>query len=218
MGTRGLTMVISKEQTKVAQYGQWDHYPEGQGLTILKFLLSLKGDYNGFQAKVDKLRWITDDEMKQVDETTADEFESQYPNLDRDTGGEILSLIHTGKIIKEHYLTGKKTLKHNVVFLQDSSSFAADSLFCEWAYVIDLDKNTFEVYEGFNKTPLNVDERFYGISSDVKSASDNDIDNEYYPVKHLKTYSLLSLPSVEEFLEEMNGLLKVEEDEEDSIG
>ena len=38
MGTRNLTMVISENKTKVAQYGQWDGYPEGQGKTILKFL------------------------------------------------------------------------------------------------------------------------------------------------------------------------------------
>ena len=33
MGTRGLTMVVSKGKTRVAQYGQWDHYPSGQGRT-----------------------------------------------------------------------------------------------------------------------------------------------------------------------------------------
>ena len=38
MGTRNLTMVISQEKTKVAQYGQWDGYPEGQGVKILSIL------------------------------------------------------------------------------------------------------------------------------------------------------------------------------------
>jgi len=38
MGTRGLTSVIYKNETKIAQYGQWDHYPAGQGATVLKFL------------------------------------------------------------------------------------------------------------------------------------------------------------------------------------
>lgn len=37
MGTRGLTMVICDGETKVAQYGQWDHYPEGNGITCLEF-------------------------------------------------------------------------------------------------------------------------------------------------------------------------------------
>ncbi len=41
MGTRNLTLVKDKEgKTKVAQYGQWDGYPEGQGTTILNFIRS----------------------------------------------------------------------------------------------------------------------------------------------------------------------------------
>lgn len=31
MGTRNLTAVYLDGQYKVAQYGQWDGYPEGQG-------------------------------------------------------------------------------------------------------------------------------------------------------------------------------------------
>jgi hypothetical protein len=38
MGTRHLIKVIYNKETKVAQYGQWDGYPDGQGLTILNFL------------------------------------------------------------------------------------------------------------------------------------------------------------------------------------
>lgn len=38
MGTRNLTAVYLDGQYKVAQYGQWDGYPEGQGITVLTFL------------------------------------------------------------------------------------------------------------------------------------------------------------------------------------
>ena len=38
MGTRNLTAVYIDGEYKVAQYGQWDGYPEGQGLTALHFL------------------------------------------------------------------------------------------------------------------------------------------------------------------------------------
>lgn len=35
----------------------------------------------------------------------------------------------------------------------DSTSFLADSLFCEWAYIWNCDTKKFEVYRGFNKNP-----------------------------------------------------------------
>ena len=38
MGTRNLTIVHSNGEYKVAQYGQWDGYPEGLGCQLLKYL------------------------------------------------------------------------------------------------------------------------------------------------------------------------------------
>ncbi|MHC5949058.1 hypothetical protein ACVXZ3_04645 [Providencia hangzhouensis] len=38
MGTRHLICVAKDGDYKVAQYGQWDGYPSGQGLTLLTFL------------------------------------------------------------------------------------------------------------------------------------------------------------------------------------
>lgn len=38
MGTRNLTIVHSNGEYKVAQYGQWDGYPEGLGVQLLKYL------------------------------------------------------------------------------------------------------------------------------------------------------------------------------------
>ena len=42
MGTRNLTMVINqKGEKKVAQYGQWDGYPSGVGVSVLNFLKNI---------------------------------------------------------------------------------------------------------------------------------------------------------------------------------
>lgn len=80
-------------------------------------------------------------------------------------------------------------------------SFAADSLFCEYAYVVDLDQRTFEVYKGYNQHPVEPEERFANMEGK----------DEYYPVKHLTTFSLDALPTNEEFLEITE---KSDEDEE----
>lgn len=42
MGTRNLTMVQFNNEIKVAQYGQWDGEPDGQGATVLEFCSNKK--------------------------------------------------------------------------------------------------------------------------------------------------------------------------------
>ena len=44
MGTRNLTAVFMDGEYKVAQYGQWDGYPSGQGVDILNILKNAKKD------------------------------------------------------------------------------------------------------------------------------------------------------------------------------
>ena len=37
MGTRHLIAVMADGKYQVAQYGQWDGYPSGQGVSVLTF-------------------------------------------------------------------------------------------------------------------------------------------------------------------------------------
>lgn len=179
MGTRHLIAVQLDGKYKVAQYGQWDGYPSGQGATVLGFL----GKYNRkeFEAKVRAAQWITDAEIDKVNDDikkTGEGWKKKYPELTRDTGAEILQLVNDSP-------PGIK--------LKDSLSFATDGLFCEWAYVIDLDKNTLEVFKGFNKKPLKKGERFRGMKPE------KDASPKYTAVKLVKSYPLDSLPAQEQF-------------------
>ncbi len=141
MGTRHLTCVVKDGEFKVAQYGQWDGYPTGQGKTIVEFL---QGRFNKemFLKKLAKVDWITEDIMKRywkeagakgdthwVGMDVSDRFKQLHPELHRDTGAKVLEIIQMGK----------------VKYLDNEINFANDSLFCEWCYVLDLDNDVLEV-------------------------------------------------------------------------
>ena len=186
MGTRNLTIVHKNGEYKVAQYGQWDGYPEGLGVTLLNFLKGI--NMNAFKNVIDDVSFYTQEELenidKQIDEARKNipnfEWQRHYPHLSRDCGGEILTHIAFRGVTK----------------VKNSINFAADSLFCEWAYVIDLDTNKFEVYKGFNKEKLSSDERFYYLEE--KS------EGNYHPIKFIKAYDINNLPDEKIFVAELN--------------
>lgn len=190
MGTRNLTMVISNKETKVAQYGQWDGYPSGQGATALEFLHNM--NVLEFQEKLKKVKFINEEKQKEIDTwlksigcengwmnmDQSAQYQRMYPLLTRDNGAKVLQLISDSV--------------DDEIWLHDETNFAADSLFCEWAYVIDLDKGYFEVYEGFQKKPLGKTQRFKYLEGNGES--------EYYPIRMVKKYDLDELPTMEKFL------------------
>ena len=187
MGTRHIIIVHSDNSNRVAQFGQWDGYPEGQGLTVLRFLRDM--NRSQFETNVRQVKSLTADEvgLKWVDAGAdpdsnfvnmeiSKRFERMYPQLHRDCGAKVLQLIHDQPAGLE-------------LFLQ--IDFVGDGLFCEYAYVIDLDTNKLEVYRGFNRTPLDENERF---------ASFQEKDSKYTPVKFWHAFDLNALPSDDEFL------------------
>lgn len=201
MGTRNLTAVMMDGNYKIAQYEQWDGYPSGQGITILKFLAGV-GNIEKLKAALKRCRFLDDNQDKEfiaeydanapawsTDPDNRTHKQKRWFNLyiHRDIGGKILENIANSEDAE--------------ILLYNSIDFAGDSLFCEYAYVVDLDKGTFEVYEGFNKEPLAADERFsgYPISEVAESRS-----SMYYQVKHIATFQLSELPSADDFLATFN--------------
>lgn len=237
MGTRNLTMVVHGGQVKVAQYGQWDGYPEGTGKDILRFLR------DGFMREqfvenLGRAVFITSEEedslllpilnqaiadkrseaKRQLDHYATEgksdteeasrllgslealkpltagqswinmaqsEVKSEtFPALHRNIGGKVLKFIQDSK--------------EDPIYLHDERSFANESLFCEWAYVVDLDNNYLEVYRGFNEAPLEEGERFF---------PGEPLDDEYQPVKFVTKFDIGALPSDEDFLAKIKGLV-----------
>jgi hypothetical protein len=191
MGTRNLIEVYNQDGLKVSQYGQWDGYPEGQGKHILNFLHSI--DILEFNKKLDNCKFLIYKDLELLDE-------QRIPvphHRSRDRGAEILEIINNNE--------------EEILELKSSHSFGFNSLFCEFAYVIDICKNTFEIYEGFNHNKLEITERFYSLYNE--NMNPEKFDTEYFGVKLIKTYYLNNLPDEETFLKELNEILDNKENE-----
>lgn len=91
MGTRNLTMVIANGETKVAQYGQWDGYPDGQGATALEFLRNT--DLTKFKEKILTMKWLSKEDADAIDKLPDGLWQKLHPYLSRDRGADILNLI-----------------------------------------------------------------------------------------------------------------------------
>ena len=144
MGTRNLTVVKNLEGvTKIAQYGQWDGYPQHSGIKALEFLRD-KVNRDNLLVELQNVEFITDkecDELYNSSKSSTDwenkEFLNEYPGLHRDTGVDILLAV----------ASATETLK-----TIDNSNFRNDELFCEGVYEIDFSTNKFiSTYHGTTK-------------------------------------------------------------------
>ena len=186
MGTRHQIAIQINGEYKVAQYGQWDGYPSGQGLEVLWFLRD-QMDEKIFVNNLRNVHQLTEWERDTLFDRGEDNvLKRLFPEFDRDTSWQILPIIQRGNCFR----------------IINQITFAADSLFCEWAYVIDFDKRTFEVYQGFNKEPLTPEDRFYELREYEELP--------YHGVKLVKSWSLDGLPTNEEFVSALE-----KEDEEE---
>lgn len=199
MGTRSLTAVVLNGKYKVAQYAQYDGYPSGQGAEALEFVQAISNTdirpdiREKFVAALEKVCFLSDDEIVKeqaqlgikgqwLTEEMARVFHRRFPFFSREHGAKILQMIFESDAEK--------------IELQNSIDFALDSLFCEWAYVIDLDKNTFEVYKGFQRDTIPETDRFFESGYCKTSNSDT----KYYPVRMVVSWSFEDLPSEKDFI------------------
>ncbi len=214
MGTRHLITIIKDGEFKLAQYGQWDGYPSGQGLDMLEFLSEGQGNIDALKRNVDLLHFVTDEEADVLYQSvgipagqewmTMDQsktIKEAFPSLHRDTGAGILPLIASGRLNdKEPKEIGtfEQWLVEGNPRIPTANSIAfAGGWGCEWAYAIDLDNDTFEVYEaGLGKEVE--PNRFTDVIKKEYEGSDED------PcfVHLVGEYKLDSLPSWEQFLTE----------------
>lgn len=129
MGTRNLTKVINSQgEIVVAQYGQWDGYPSGQGLNLLEFISGYR-ILDQIELSLDKAYWATQDELDLMFLKLGEKDPSVFlPSLTRDTATDIVKVLI--------YSTAN-------VPLVDDREFENDDLFCEGVYTLDFQQKKF---------------------------------------------------------------------------
>lgn len=197
MGTRNLTAVSINGEYKVAQYGQWDGYPSGQGATILNFLQK-EGNVAKLRSSLEKVRFL---DPEGVDKSMVESFNNNPPQWSNEPDNRTDEQKYWASTFLSRDIGGK--ILHNIISSNDDEiviknqiGFADDSLMCEYAYVIDLDKNTFEVFEGFNSGEV-VSGRFSSNDTALEKTEG------YGPVKLVKEYNLSDLPEESVFISDL---------------
>jgi hypothetical protein len=215
MGTRHLITIVADGEFKLAQYGQWDGYPSGQGLKILEFLSAGEGNIEGLRRNVGQLHFVDQKEADALYKTVgisagqrwinidqSDALKKALPSLHRDTGADILDLIARGRV---NYEKPKETITFERWLFEgnpriptfNSIEFAGE-FGCEWAYAIDLDNDTLEVYEG----RCEIEGERTRFTELIKKAYQGSGETPHFP-RMVGQYKLDALPSWEQFLGEL---------------
>lgn len=221
MGTRHLIAVIDRKGTlKVAQYGQWDGYPSGQGVDALKFAKN-KVLLDELEKRFDIIKFYNDTHeidrwIQQYDSRAEIESNKHISEQARTLGGRTDSDVYWWNTTQTRDLGADilKTLididtkrlpqEHNgYIYLFNDIEFLKDSLLCEWAYIIDLHTNKLLVLEGFNEDKS----KEYQLCITKQEDVDKEFENrtKYYGCTLLKEYDLDDLPSEDEFLTDLEG-------------
>lgn len=142
MGTRGAYGFRIDNIDKVI-YNHFDSYPDELGRNVMNYisktdLTAMKevaADIQLVERSSTPSRELIRKYRKYADLSVSRQKYEDWYCLLRKVQGDLFA-FHTG-------------LRH----MPDNREFLADSLFCEWAYILNLDSERLECYTGFNKDP-----------------------------------------------------------------
>lgn len=176
MGTRGL-LGFHIDGRDIGSYNHSDSYPSGLGATTVAEIIEAIKQFglDGVRDRVRKLAILEEhkkptpeqiDRLRQYADCGVSDrsLEDAYCLL-HNLQGSILKILEAGAIL-------------------ENTGFVKDSLFCEWAYFINLDAETFEVYRGFQQDLALQKGRFAEPAGE----------NGYYPCTLVAEYPLNDIP------------------------
>lgn len=173
MGTRGL-FGFRKNGVDKLTYNHFDSYPAGLGAIMVDFCQ---------RTSIAELNEIFD-RIILVDEhskPTPEQIEAckEYCDLtvSNQTEEDWYCLLREAQSNPDAY-------KDGLVYMIDSHEFIKDSIWCEYAYIINLDTNYLEFYVGFRKRPSKTNR--YGSESTCTGCDGT----KFYPCKMVKQFSL----------------------------
>jgi hypothetical protein len=158
MGTRNMTMVINQlGETKVAQYGQWDGYPSGVGAGLLELLKNAEA-FSKLKENLSKVRFI--DEEGQ-DKDFVESYNKNAPEWSNDPDNRTPEQIEWwGKYgtrdlaYRVLYNIAESTEDEILIFNREET--AKEDGWVDFSYVVNLQDNTFSVYELLDKPVIKV--------------------------------------------------------------
>lgn len=191
MGTRGFVGFVIDGTEKIF-VSHTDSYPSATGSLVLSWLTDnrdavLRPEPGGVPDQLRALRLLDPStEPTEADIERIRQLLDGHPRYDcyqefiEDAGSEELLEFVTYDL--------ETLLRAGIAW--DGSEFPADSTFCEWGYLIDVDTATFEVYRGFQHAPHHAG-RF---------ADRPPVDHRCYPVALVASWPLADLPTRAGFL------------------
>lgn len=141
MGTRGSFGVRIDGENKLF-YNHWDSYPTGLGRDLQKQINSMR------------LNWGMDEIRRRAKELRSVDEDSHPTEIEKRKYQQYADARVSSQSLDEWYVLLRNlqgdlvgTLEAGVGIV--NNGFIKDSLFCEWAYILDLDLEILEVYTGF---------------------------------------------------------------------
>ena len=178
MGTRGLWAIRKGGKDKAA-YNHFDSYPEGLGDDVISFIKRMS---------VKKLNDLFDLIVTVDDDTRPTKEQIAICKRNGWFDGMVASGSDHDWYCLLRNLQGdfdnyeKAQQEASPIFMIQSIDFILNSLFCEYAYIINLDNLTLEYYVGYQKEPQKGNR--YGVKPD---------EDGYYPCKLVKAYDLAEI-------------------------
>jgi hypothetical protein len=182
-------MALVSGGREIYQYIQFDSYPSGWPSELLEYVRKrMATDPAQFIDQIRNVRVLGDD--------LSDVTEEEQAVLQKyaDTAVSTHSLEEAYVLVRQ--CQGDLHLVLESGFMLHAPEWPLDSLFCEYGYLIDADKMTFEAYRGFQHAPHGKG-RFAGRKPAAESWPAQRTDS-YYPIALKGEWPLTDLPALEQ--------------------